>query len=118
MRVLVCGGRRYANRAFLHRVLNRVHARRPVTCVIEGGAAGADAMGRVWAHGKGIDVATFDANWDLYQGRAGSVRNHKMLREGRPELVVAFEGGKGTAHMVRIAREAGVPVVETWKYEQ
>jgi hypothetical protein len=34
-----------------------------------------------------------------------------MLREGRPDLVAAFPGGRGTAHMVRIAREAGVEVV-------
>jgi hypothetical protein len=35
-----------------------------------------------------------------------------MLTEGKPELVVAFPGGRGTAHMMRIAREAGVEVVE------
>jgi hypothetical protein len=33
-----------------------------------------------------------------------------MLREGRPELVVAFPGGKGTAHMVKLAMAAAVPV--------
>ncbi len=35
-----------------------------------------------------------------------------MLRDGRPELVVAFPGGKGTAHMVKLARAAGVTVLE------
>ena len=35
-----------------------------------------------------------------------------MLREGRPDLVVAFPGGKGTAHMVGLARRAGVAVLE------
>lgn len=34
-----------------------------------------------------------------------------MLQEGKPDLVVAFPGGRGTAHMTRIAQEAGVPVV-------
>jgi hypothetical protein len=38
-----------------------------------------------------------------------------MLREGRPDLVVAFTVGplaqsRGTADMVRRAQEAGVPV--------
>jgi hypothetical protein len=38
-----------------------------------------------------------------------------MLREGRPDLVVAFTVGplaesRGTADMVRRAREAGVPI--------
>lgn len=118
MRVLVCGGRRFANRAFLNHILNKVHAKRPVTCLIEGGAAGADAMGRFWAHGKGIQVVTCPADWELYRGRAGLVRNHQMLREERPQLVIAFEGGTGTAHMVKIAQEAGVPVLKTWSFEQ
>lgn len=34
-----------------------------------------------------------------------------MLSEGRPDLVVAFPGGKGTADMVRRARAAGVETV-------
>jgi hypothetical protein len=35
-----------------------------------------------------------------------------MLAEGAPGLVVAFPGGKGTANMVRLSREAGVEVRE------
>ena len=30
-----------------------------------------------------------------------------MLRTSRPDLVVAFPGGPGTAHMVRTARKSG-----------
>jgi hypothetical protein len=32
--------------------------------------------------------------------------------EWRPDLLVAFAGGKGTADMVRRARAAGVEVIE------
>ena len=35
-----------------------------------------------------------------------------MLDEGKPDLVVAFPGGRGTAHMTRIARGAGIEVIE------
>jgi hypothetical protein len=35
-----------------------------------------------------------------------------MLMEGKPDLVVGFPGGRGTAHMCRIAGEAGVEVIE------
>ena len=34
-----------------------------------------------------------------------------MLDEGKPDLVVAFPGGRGTADMIRKAEGAGVPVV-------
>lgn len=44
---------------------------------------------------------------------AGVIRNREMLAEG-PDVVLAFHAdlakAKGTRHMVRIAREAGVPV--------
>jgi hypothetical protein len=35
-----------------------------------------------------------------------------MLNEGRPDLVVAFPGGKGTAGMMALARKADVPVIK------
>jgi hypothetical protein len=35
-----------------------------------------------------------------------------MLEQGRPDLVVAFPGGNGTHHMKRIARAAGIEVLE------
>jgi UDP-N-acetylmuramoylalanine-D-glutamate ligase len=35
-----------------------------------------------------------------------------MLAEGKPDLVVAAPGGRGTADMVRRARDAGIEVVE------
>jgi hypothetical protein len=40
----------------------------------------------------------------------GPIRNKPMLEEGKPDLVVAFPSGRGTANMMKQAREAGVPV--------
>ena len=115
MRVLVCGGRYYDDWTFIVNVLDSVHARQPVTLLIEGGATGADSLARRWAIARGIEVATYRANWDRYEHRAVLIRNSQMLREGRPELVVAFKGGRGTAHMVTIAAAALVPVLKTWR---
>lgn len=117
MKVLVCGGRNYDDWAFIVHVLDRLNARQPITQLIEGGASGADEFARRWARARGIEVATYTAEWDRYQGRAGLIRNAQMLREGRPELVVAFKGGRLTAHMVTIASAALVPVLKTWRME-
>jgi hypothetical protein len=117
MRALVCGGSKYDDWAFMVNVLDRVHARRPITLLIEGGGAGADSFARRWAFQRGIQVATYSADVERYQHRAVAVRNAQMLREGCPELVVAFRGGHGTAHMVTIARAALVPVLKTWRYK-
>lgn len=35
-----------------------------------------------------------------------------MLEQGKADLLVAFRGGRGTADMVRKAKNAGLPVVE------
>jgi len=115
MRVLVCGGRYYDDWTFIVNVLDSVHARQPVTLLIEGGATGADSLARRWAIARGIEVATYRANWDRYEHRAVPIRNSQMLLKGRPDLVVAFKGGRGTAHMVTIAAAALVPVLKTWQ---
>jgi hypothetical protein len=57
---------------------------------------------------RGVDIRTFSADWDKLGAAAGPVRNQKMLVEGRPDLVVAFPGGKGTADMVRRSERAGI----------
>ena len=47
-----------------------------------------------------------------YDANAGPRRNARMLAEGKPDLVVAFPGGRGTADMVSKARAAKVEVME------
>jgi hypothetical protein len=34
------------------------------------------------------------------------------LTNNTNDVIVAFKGGNGTAHMIKIGREAGVPVLE------
>lgn len=112
MRVLVCGGRHFKNRALLELILDRVHARRPFSHIIHGGAEGADLMAGEWASNNRVPVNCFEARWNTYHGnRAGNVRNARMLREGKPDLVIAFEGGSGTQDMICKSLAAGIPVL-------
>ena len=113
MRVLVCGGREYADRARLNRILDRVHAERGISAIIQGAARGADMMAAEW----GLDhspvlVCSYPADWDKHGKQAGPIRNQEMLDESKPDAVIAFPGGSGTADMVRRARAAGVAVWE------
>jgi hypothetical protein len=112
MRVLVCGGRNYGvslgERECLYGALDQAAP----TVVIEGGAQGADARAREWARHRRVPNETFTAEWGKYGKRAGPIRNQKMLDAGKPDLVLAFPGGYGTADMVAKAKAAGVRVVE------
>lgn len=110
MRILVCGGRDYADRAQVEAALDAVHRKHGITLLIEGGARGADRLARRWAERRAVPVRTCEAEWNKYRKAAGILRNARMLAEERPEAAVAFPGGSGTADMVARLRAAGVPV--------
>lgn len=122
MRVLVCGGREYDDWDTLYSTLYDIFddGERPLTnpfVVISGGAKGADFLARVWAKFMSIEFPSvsyeeYPADWKTHGKAAGPIRNKQMLEEGKPDLVVAFPGGTGTANMVKQAKEKGVPCVE------
>lgn len=113
MRVLVCGGRDfsdYLHFAFSMNALNSKHG--PFQTVIHGGAPGADWCAHLWADSGRLHEIEYKANWKTNGHAAGPIRNQLMLDDGKPDLVVAFPGGRGTADMVRRAKSAGIQVVE------
>lgn len=112
LRVLVCGGRNYYDRQFLYEKLDTIHRQAGIACVIEGDATGADRLAGNWASKWKVDNEKFPADWRALGKSAGMVRNKKMLVEGKPDIVAAFPGGKGTDNMVRLAKEAGVTVLD------
>lgn len=68
-------------------------------------------MAGEWAEARGIQPVRMPALWNYYRSGAGPIRNGKMLLL-HPDIVYAFPGGKGTEHMVEIATEHGIQVVE------
>jgi hypothetical protein len=115
MRVLVCGGRDYGQQEWeerrLFEVLDAQHATKAIELVIQGGARGADTMGRLWAEARSVDCLNVPAKWEVHGRAAGPMRNTRMLNY-KPQLVIAFAGGRGTANMVKQARDAGIEVRE------
>lgn len=114
-RVLVCGGRYFDNLLAMRLALSFLDGEQAIALVINGGASGADTLARQWAGERGIPCETYPASWTVDGRSAGPKRNQRMLDQGRPDAVVAFPGGSGTADMVRRARKAGVPVYEPLK---
>lgn len=112
-------------------VMGRLAVEFGVFQVIHGGAAGADSLADTWLESaKGFPKAqVYKAQWkdverpgavikinkmtnEPYDAAAGPHRNQKMVDQGKPDLVVAFLGGSGTADMVDRARKAGIEVRE------
>lgn len=107
MKVLVCGGRDYQDAAAVREALAMVGALE----IITGCAKGADSLAAREAAKRNLPCKVFRADWKTHGRAAGPIRNQEMLDEGKPDLVMAFPGGRGTADMVRRAKAAGVPVM-------
>lgn len=122
MRAIVCGGRNITDGHFVFRVLDQLRATMGLSHVIEGGQrrrdpesgmidGGADYWAWAWAAARGLTCDTVEADWISQKRAAGPIRNGRMLAEFSPALVIAFQGGRGTADMVEKALRKGTPVI-------
>ena len=105
LKVIVCGGREFDNYELVLAVLWSLN----IGVVIQGAARGADTLAAKAARGLGIEVIACPAEWKAHPRSAGPIRNREMLKH-KPDAVIAFEGGNGTADMVEAADAAGVAV--------
>ncbi len=112
MNVLVCGGRDYSDFQMVINTLAHIRRNRGIRVLMHGGAPGADALADKWGKLANVAIEVYKADWKKYGRAAGPMRNERMLKTGKPDLVVAFPGGRGTADMVARARAAGVEVME------
>lgn len=108
VRVVVCGGRNYADKARVWIALDGLMPEE----VAQGGASGADQHARDWCIRRKVRCSTFYAQWDQDGPAAGPIRNQYMLDEFKPDLVLAFPGGKESNDVVRKANRARIKVVE------
>lgn len=130
MRLLVCGGRDFRDWIMVRTELRHIESERgPISCIIQGECpTGADKWAKIYADMHRIPCPNdFEPDWDnldvpnarpkynrwgkLYNANAGPDRNQRMIDDGKPDLVVAFPGGNGTADMVRRAKAAGIEVI-------
>lgn len=123
MRILVCGGRKWGyswskyweewvkDHALFNEAAEEIQKKYKPTFVIYGAAKGADEVGESLKK-MGVEGKAYPADWKTHGRAAGPIRNQQMLEEGKPDLVIAFSGGAGTADMTRRAKNAGVEVIK------
>ena len=125
MKVLVCGGRWYGWTVDFNtkKVIRNIEEYDKFNDtmnellsqdlrLISGHASGADSLAEEWAFRHSIPIYVFPARWTGTDKLAGFKRNQQMLDEGKPDVVLAFPGGKGTADMITRARKANIEVIE------
>lgn len=110
--VVVTGGRSYVEQKVVYVALDQLLPQ--VALVISGDAHGADLWSQRWASDRYVHYARVAALWHVHGAAAGPIRNRAMLAL-RPDLVVAFPGGAGTADCVAAAAELGLAIWEPAK---
>lgn len=106
MRVMVSGGRNFQNQIIVEAVLDRLEQYfQAQFLIISGAARGADTLAELWALNRKRERQLFPADWAKHGLAAGPKRNTQMIKEGKPDLVVVFPGGRGTADALQKAGE-------------
>ena len=114
MRVIVCGGRNLVGPSHVNAIetvlldFEKVYGQ--IERLATGFASGVDQIALDWANRNKISTGVYPADWVAEGKAAGPIRNERMLRGEKPDMVIAFPGGRGTANMVLISEEAGYPV--------
>ncbi len=110
-RIIVCGGRKYGNRAFVYvslDILLEIYG--PTMIIVHGWAKGADSLADDWCRERGVKAERHPADWDTHGRGAGPIRNREMAQAGA-DLCVAFPGTSGTQSMINEATACGINVV-------
>ena len=107
MRVLVTGGRDYADRSEVYKALKEANP----TLIIHGNSSGADRYAGMYANENGIPCMAFPAPWLKHPKAGGPIRNDWLFEFGVPDLVIAFPGGTGTQDTINKAIAKGIKVI-------
>lgn len=125
LNVMVTGGRNYADREHVFRVLDRIHDHDEIGHIIHGASGwnadkpatmterrlqGADRWADEWARERGVRCTRKPASWTTLGPGGGPRRNAEMVAM-KPHRVVVFPGGSGTAGARRLAENAGLTVI-------
>lgn len=71
---------------------------------------GADFLAEAWAASRGVPVERYPADWSLGKS-AGPARNEEMAAT-RPDLAMAFPGGRGTDDMFSCCLKHDIDTVD------
>lgn len=115
VRIIVCGGGQFNDRAAVFRVLDHIHTQRSIKEIIQGDCpSGADRWAREWALGCGQLLTRCPVGGTKNGRYAEQIRTQQML-ELKPDGVVAFPGQGEYMNLIAGARAAGVPVYQPFK---
>lgn len=130
MKILITGGRNYGQKqevwgdetvwfdnpveiAYFNDTLDAIHRRKPITCIVHGGAKGADTLAKLWAQDNNVEQKEYLPDWNRHGVYAGPLRNAEMMDLNKDlQCVIAFPGGKGTKNCIGQAKTRKINVLK------
>lgn len=127
MKVIVAGSRQFHNFEFVQQHLDNIlfPAQNPDIEIISGSCStgvhtfttsdgvkvyGVDGLAERYAFENNLVSRSFPAKWERFGKFAGPIRNLNMAKYA-DRLIAFSSGGKGTANMIKCAKEQGLPTI-------
>lgn len=107
MKIIVAGGRDFADYELVCWYLDKVPFEFSIVC---GMAKGADALGKRYAEEHSKVIHKFPADWDTHGKSAGYIRNKQMAEFSDALLAFWNKESKGTKHMIDLANKNNLKV--------
>ena len=110
IKVIIAGGRNFIPSAYHTKMLYNHLKNLGDFEAVSGGARGADAFGEYIVKRLFNKKPTiFPAQWKEFGNVAGRIRNSQMANYA--DMLIAFKGNNGTAHMIECMKKLKKPVI-------
>lgn len=111
MSLAIVGSRTFADFDLLQQAVDALRETQDVTCIVSGGAQGADKLGERYAAKHSLKINVFEPDWKKYGKVAGMIRNKDIVAAA--DHVLAFWDGKskGTKNSIDHAKKMNKPLV-------
>lgn len=110
--ILVTGDREWRSPKQIRIICRELSQFPKDSILVHGAARGVDSIAAEIAKELGFEVRGYPADWDTYGRAAGHIRNRLMLKEQKPDIVIAFhhsiDKSKGTKDMIIVSGQSGV----------
>jgi hypothetical protein len=111
VKVLVSGGRKFADRELMDRALDTLHRKKHIECLITGSLEGAQQMAYYWAvRARIASIITVPMQPDLTGRLDWSRWNRDIVQRCPVDGLVIFPGRAETHHLAEFAEDNGLRV--------
>lgn len=110
-RIAVTGGRNFINFITIRKAFKEINLNEN-DILVHGGCSGCDQLcAEIASKEFNVKTEEHSANWERYGKAAGPIRNKEML-ESNIDILLVFQGGKGTINCKKEAEKLGIKIME------